>query len=201
MLKIILWVAIIGLLFVFKDRIAGGIVGVLTLIGAMFLAIFLWDNFTIFNVREYVAVDFYDETVENPQEKLTEVKDKIVDVGGQAVDKVNEVGEKADEKFNESRPQENIEGSEEVISKNGSEPVVEQNVIPSADININTENSRFVIYGTRNADLLEYYPDLTEKDFQIIASLKNILDITYEGSNYYFTSVKGKDGFYITIKE
>ena len=124
--------AIIGfILFKMRSRIIGGIVVSMVFIGVIFFSIFLLDWYVGVDVREYVNISWYDDTIKNPvkvgEELVGAAKDEVIGYNEQ----ISQVGETLDKKLGvvqdekgvwkgvESEPESKEEGKKEESKEEG----------------------------------------------------------------------------------
>lgn len=99
MIKYGLIIALIAVVWIFRENIKNGVVGFVFLGGLLFFVIFLVDSYTEFPIRSLVGLETYDELKNNPKEKLSEYGDIVLDTGKSSWENLNEFGDKLDEKY------------------------------------------------------------------------------------------------------
>ncbi|MCL9628359.1 hypothetical protein [Bacillus subtilis] len=187
MFTYILWGLIIGVLILAARGLGRAAVGGVVFIGALFFAIFMLDTFTTLDIRRYVPIMFYDQTVKDPQGTAAEVKNKVLAGGREAANEVNDAGKIADETYglNEDKEWHNNEDEDK---KKKTEEKTRGKV-----------SKKFIRYDDAENDITKYFSDLSAKDKDISLSMSPIYKIKIRGDQVtvWNTGDSGENGFYI----
>lgn len=182
--------------------------GMALVLALLFIAIFLVDNFTSIDMRKYITLSSYDNTVKNPKETAENVKDKVYETGEGAIHKVNEMGDKTDEKYGtetdsqkekrlEAEKEQNKENTENESESENSEEVVSQQKEEVENEKTKTEKT-FIKYKDLNTVLEKDYKDMPESDKKLALSIVPNLTIEYTGKEYrMWNTSDNRTGLYI----
>ncbi|MCH4866691.1 hypothetical protein [Bacillus sp. 1006-3] len=187
MFTYILWGLIIGVLILAARGLSRAAVGSAVLIGAIFFAIFILDTFTTLDVRRYVPIMFYDQTVKDPQGTASGVKNKVLAGGREATDEINDAGKRADEIYGLNEDKE-WHKNEDEDKKQKTEENVQGKV-----------SKKFIKYEDAETEIDKFFSDLSAKDKDISLSMSPIYKIKIKGDQVtvWNTGDNGEDGFYI----
>lgn len=208
MIKIALIIALIIIVIALRNRIARFVTVTLVFISALFIALFLLDNFTTFNFRSYVPTAFYDDTVENPKDKAKEVKDKAYETGEGAIKRVKDMADETDYKYGtetkaqkEARLEKEDKKNDVEKSSDTNEEIVSnsEKKKPSSEKETKDDNNkRFVTYADLDEVLEKEYPTMLVGDIELAKTLVPNLELKFNGTEYKFWNDKSKkDGIYI----
>lgn len=224
----ITWGLVGILLILLAKRIGAGIVGVSVFVGAVFFTIFMLDTFTVINVRNFIPVKFYDETVEDPKEAVSKVGKAVTKAGEKSADKINDMGENANKYFAVEESKETgdktwVKG-DEVIEKDGTskkakeiedgkdeeDPQKEKSCkakcSDSSDAKKDSKSasgsSEFVKYTEVDSLMKTRYRNLPHEDIEILKSISPVLRTKVEGTKIKVdnTGDDYKQGFTLHIK-
>lgn len=218
----ITWGLVGILLFLLAKRIGAGVVGVGVFVGAVFLTIFMLDTFTVINVRNFVPVHFYDDTIEDPKGAVTKVGEKLGEAGEKSADKINGIGENANRYFEveeskekgdktwvkrdevtekEKSSKKDAGDADEKKEKKGSSKKEEEPQKGKKGATA-SGSSTFVKYTEIDSLLQTRYKELPHEDIEILKAISPILRTKVEGEKIVVDN-RGenyKEGFMIHMK-
>lgn len=206
MLKILLFISIAIVVIFLIKRITGFLMGMALVLALLFIAIFLVDNFTSIDMRKYIPLSSYDDTVKNPKETAEKVKDKVYETGEGAIHKVNEMGDKTDEKYGtetDSQKEKRLEAEKEKNKENTeNESENSEDVTSQTKEDVENEKTKsektFIKYKDLNNVLEKDYKDMPESDKKLALSIVPNLTIEYTGKEYkMWNTSDNRTGLYI----
>ncbi|PER55659.1 hypothetical protein CN495_07860 [Bacillus thuringiensis] len=218
----ITWGLVGILLFLLAKRIGAGVVGVGVFVGAVFLTIFMLDTFTVINVRNFVPVHFYDDTIEDPKGAVNKVGEKLGEAGEKSADKINNIGENANRYFEVEDSKEKgdktwVKGDEVTDKENASKKLTgdaeekkekkgsakkEEESPKEKKGTISSGSSTFVKYTEIDSLLQTRYKELPHEDTEILKSISPILRTKVEGEKIIVDNRgdRYKEGFTVHMK-
>lgn len=183
-MAIVIWVVIVLIVIYFRRFlgrvITGGVIGILFL----FFVIFMVDNYTGQNLRNWIDISFYDKTVENPQGVAEEIVDKATKSGKKANDNINKVGKDLDDKFGIEREQDGKVWTDKEETTETSEEVTE----------LVKENEYIIEYNDIDKLLKNELSDISQADKDLIKSFSPTIKSKLEGESVIVTN-KDKELF------
>lgn len=182
-MTVVIWIIILLLIFFARKFLGRTIFGIAFGIAFLFFSIFMIDNYTGHNLRNYIDITFYDKTIEDPQGVAEDLVDKATTGGEKANEKLNDVGNKLDKKLGIDKEKKNgkvwvedsLDSTEEDISEVDSNEMEYQKTyeIEYKDI------SKLL-----NGELSE----LSKEDKELIKSLSPTIKLELEGKNIIVTN-------------
>lgn len=188
MIKIGIWILIIIALLLLRKRIGDVILGIGLLFSLTVFAVFMLDEYTVFDTRKYLPMGEYDRLTENPKEVAEEVTDKVKGAGGQIVGKVNDRGDELDERYGTGLDETDEEGKKDTKKEKekGKEGKEQQEKVKKEPTKPKKEKGvgRGFTYSEVGDALDKYYPDMGEYDRALVLSLVPMLEMAYVGEDY-----------------
>lgn len=205
MLTIILFISLGVVFILLLKKIIGIAVGIIVFFAITFISLFIIDNYTTIDLRSYIPIAFYDDTIENPKETAEKIKEKSYSVGEGAIERINEKGAETDYRYGtETEAQKEArlakEKAEKENQENDSLDVDKAlNTEPKEKTNFDTSKKQFIPYKESDKILKENYTDLTDEDIEKIKTIVPSLVITIEIEDKYkvWNEKKESSGFYI----
>lgn len=199
---IIIWIVVIALAVYAIRAIGRFSFGVGVFIAMAFFSIFMLDNFTNHDLRRYIDLRHYDQTLEDPQGKVEEIAGKGSVLGSEVVDKVDDVGATIDKEVGIERVEGSKEwGSEDKESdKDGQEVDSSETKDKKEDAKPESVKGTTTITYAEITKMLKNDLDyLSKQDKAIIESMSPTLKITLDGEQVSVTNEETEDG-YLSIK-
>jgi len=111
----VIWGIIILAIALSFKRLVSGLVVLGVFLAALFFVTFVLDSGSDFPLRKYVPLNWFDETVEDPEGKMRELGEDFKDAGKDVAEKIDETGKKLDIKYGtgDSKEWVSVEGGEE----------------------------------------------------------------------------------------
>lgn len=200
---IVIWVIVIALAIYAIRAIGRFSFGVGVFIAMSFFSIFMLDNFTNHDLRRYIDLRHYDQTLEDPQGKAEEIAGLGSDLGKDVVGKVDDVGATIDKEVGIER----VEGSKEWGSKDKDSDVnegqkedskKEKDSEKEESEHVNVKGTSTITYAEITKELKNDLDYLSKQDKAIIQSMSPTLKITLDGEQISVTNEETEDG-YLTI--
>lgn len=226
-IKIAIWICIAIVLVVLAKRIVGGLVATVTLVACIFISIFFIDMFTPINLRQYIGLQAYDTSVQDPKGTAKKVQDEVYGKGEGAITSINDHADELDGYYGtETEGQKEAKKAEEESKKNvevddngnivevkgtedssgkesGSEKVQNNN----DDKENKDEKGKSKESKKGDGDYVKYaevekairgYEGMSSKDKKIARSITPNLSMDIEGDDYrFYNNSDDKKGFYI----
>lgn len=205
MITIILFVSI-GILFVFLlKRLVSIAIGILIFFAITFISLFIVDNYTTIDLKSFLPIAFYDDTVENPQETAEKIKDKSYEVGEGAIERITEKGNETDYRYGtetEKQKEQRLQAEQKEKEQANDDSLSLDDALnekPKENNQLDVSKKQFIPYKDSEKILKENYKDLTEDDIEKIKTIVPNLIITIEIENKYkvWNEKKEPSGFYI----
>lgn len=182
-MTVVIWIIILLLIFFARKFLGRTIFGIAFGIAFLFFTIFMIDNYTGHNLRNYIDITFYDKTIEDPQGVAEDLVDRATSGGEKANDKLNDVGSKLDKKLGIDK------------EKNDGKVWVEDSSSEVDDTKNSSESESMKYQKTYEleykdiSDLLNTeLSDLSKEDKELIKSLSPTVKLELEGKNIIVTN-------------
>lgn len=182
-MTVVIWIIILLLIFFTRKFLGRTIFGIAFGIAFLFFTIFMIDNYTGHNLRNYIDITFYDKTIEDPQGVAEDLVDRATSGGEKANDKLNDVGSKLDKKLGIDK------------EKNDGKVWVEDSSSEVDDTKNSSESESMEYQKTYEleykdiSDLLNTeLSDLSKEDKELIKSLSPTVKLELEGKNIIVTN-------------
>lgn len=182
-MTVVIWIIILLLIFFARKFLGRTIFGIAFGIAFLFFTIFMVDNYTGHNLRNYIDITFYDKTIEDPQGVAEDLVDRATSGGEKANDKLNDVGSKLDKKLGIDK--EKNEGKVWVVD---SSSVVDDTKNSSESESMEYQKTYELEYKDISKLLNNELSELTKEDKELIKSLSPTVKLELEGKNIIVTN-------------
>lgn len=223
----IIWGIIILAIALSFKRLASGVVMFGLLLAVVFFVTFVLDSGSDFPLRQYIPLNWFDETVEDPEGKARDVGEGFKDAGEDVAGKIDETGKKLDIKYgvdskewveveeeerekHESNDKEDKEQGEKEEKGNKKETKQEDVKKGSKKEDNNKKDKEkklskkeiFIKYEEVKEVLEDDLSALSDTDKELIRTMTNIYKTEFEGEDIvvWNTGDKGKEGMYVKYK-
>lgn len=181
----LIWVGILALIFFARNWIGRTIFGITFGICMLFFTIFLIDNYTGHNIRNFIDISFYDKTLEDPKGVANNLAGQVVEGGKDLSDKINDKGNDLDNSLGIKKDSETGKVWEEIETE---ESIVEESKEPEQveeeeQAVLNEENSFIITYSEINNVLENDLNFLSKEDKALIKTMSPTLKGEFEGTN------------------
>ena len=221
MIKIIVWILLIGVLILFAKRLSRVLVVTIVFIFSVFSAIFLLDTFTVLDLRSHLPfMQKYDETLDDPKKVATDVKEKVYGTGEGAIKRINIKADELDKQYGtetdsqiEKREKEKLEAEnkekleaensteiseEDTVAEESNKEEVVENSSEEGKLYEETTSKHFIKYQDFHDVMSKEYPNISEHDYQLAYSVTDNLLVDFNGESYRIWNEADKpNGFYI----
>lgn len=188
---IVIWL-IVGALVLYGLKAIGRLsFGVVVLVSMLFFTIFLLDNYTLHDLRQYVDLSTYDETLEDPQGKVNEIAELAGKQGEVIVEEVDDFGNGIDNTLGIEREDNTKEwGSvSKKESKESEETKESKGDVSEKESNVSVDSKEIIIAYTQiNKTLQEELNNLSKQDKSIIESMTPSVKLTLKGEQITVTN-------------
>ena len=113
MFAYIIWGIIILAIILSFRRLASGLIVTIVLIAAVFFVVFIIDRASDVPIRDYIPMEWFDETMDEPERKAKEVGEGFTEAGKDVADTVDEKGKELDIKYGTGDSKEWVDVEEE----------------------------------------------------------------------------------------
>lgn len=189
----ILILGIVIIAFLLRKRIANLIFGGLLFVALIFFVIFMLDWYTDANIRELTKVDFYDETIKDPEGTLQNISEKVIGTAENINENIKETGEKLDERFGVNQDNQGLwikkETTEETETETQNESSKKEETTQPVSEN-KSNNARKGIYTYDEIKKLIQSGNFTEEDQKLINVLTPLNTGTFEGQEIIINTTK-----------
>lgn len=185
-MTVVIWIIILLLIFFARNFLGRTIFGIIFGISFLFFTIFMIDNYTGHNLRNYIDITFYDKTLADPKGVAEDLVDKATKGGEKANDKLNDIGSDLDKKL----------GIEKNNGKIWVEDSSDEDTNKEKDSNKNSNNNSELDY--QETYVIEYkdisrllnneLSELSKEDKELIKSLSPTVKSEFEGKNIIVTN-------------
>ena len=163
--------------------------GVSFFVAMAFFTIFLLDNYTLHDLRRYVDLSSYDETLADPQGKVEEIVGSAGDTGKELVGEVDEFGSSIDNTLGIERKENTKEWSTEEDTESEeskeSEDSEKEESVPDTKVD---GASLTLVYTDINKVLKYELKGLSAQDKSIIESMTPSVKLTLKGEQITVTN-------------
>lgn len=186
----VIWVVIALIAFFGRKIIGRTLVGVVFGIFMLFFTIYTIDNYTGQNIRNFIDISFYDETLADPEGTAKNVVDTVTDNGKKVNEKINKTGDKLDKDLGITRESNGKVWSDAPEdstkkSKTTKESKPEESEEASSDLS-------FTVTYSELSDLLDTNLEgLSDSDKSLIKSMSPIQKATLNGDKIKVTNESG----------
>lgn len=199
---VIIWIIVIGLAIYAIKAIGRFSFGVGVFIAMAFFSIFMLDNYTNHDLRRYIDISTYDETLADPKAKAEDLADKGASLGSDIVGKVDVIGADIDAQVGIGRVDDSKEWGKEDTSENEKDSKKDKNKEQETkDKGTKTpsiKDTTEVMYADIPKLLKGDLKYLSKQDKSIIESMSPTLKITLDGEQMSVSNKDSEDG-YLTI--
>lgn len=187
-MTVFIWVIILLLIFFARNFLGRTIFGIIFGLSFLFFAIFMIDNYTGHNLRNYIDITFYDKTLEDPQGVAEDLVDKATKGGEKANDKLNDVGSELDKKLGIDKEKNNGKVWVEDSSDTDTNTEKESNEKSNDNSELDYQETYEIEYKDISRLLNNELSELTKEDKELIRSLSPTVKSEFEGKNIIVTN-------------
>lgn len=187
-MTVFIWVIILLLIFFARNFLGRTIFGIIFGLSFLFFAIFMIDNYTGHNLRNYIDITFYDKTIEDPQGVAEDLVDKATKGGEKANDKLNDVGSELDKKLGIDKEKNNSKVWVEDSSDTDTNTEKESNEKSNDNSELDYQETYEIEYKDISRLLNNELSELTKEDKELIRSLSPTVKSEFEGKNIIVTN-------------
>lgn len=187
-MTVFIWVIILLLIFFARNFLGRTIFGIIFGLAFLFFAIFMIDNYTGHNLRNYIDITFYDKTLEDPQGVAEDLVDKATKGGEKANDKLNDVGSELDKKLGIDKEKNNGKVWVEDSSDTDTNTEKESNEKSNDNSELDYQETYEIEYKDISRLLNNELSELTKEDKELIRSLSPTVKSEFEGKNIIVTN-------------
>lgn len=182
-MTVVIWIIILLLIFFARKFLGRTIFGIAFGIAFLFFTIFMIDNYTGHNLRNYIDITFYDKTIEDPQGVAEDLVDRATSGGEKANDKLNDVGSKLDKKLGIDK-----EKNDGKVWVEDSSSEVDDTKNSSESESMEYQKTYELEYKDISELLNNELSDLSREDKELIKSLSPTVKLELEGKNIIVTN-------------
>lgn len=182
----VLWAIILLVIFFARRWLGRTLFGLAFGISMLFFTVFLIDNYTGNNLRNFIDISFYDKTLEDPQGVVNEVVDKAKEGGKDLSDKINSAGSDLDDKLGISKKEDGKTWDDVQSSTEPENPDLEvsnDNSTGNTSEELTNANEFFITYSEISKLLSNELSFLSKEDKSLIKSMSPSLKTEFEGTN------------------
>lgn len=187
-MTVVIWIIILLLIFFARNFLGRTIFGIIFGISFLFFTIFMIDNYTGHNLRNYIDITFYDKTLADPKGVAEDLVDKATKGGEKANDKLNDIGSDLDKKFGIDREKNNGKIWVEDSSDEDTNKEKDSNKNSNDDSELEYQETYVIEYKDISRLLNNELSELSKEDKELIRSLSPTVKSEFEGKNIIVTN-------------
>lgn len=187
-MTVVIWIIILLLIFFARNFLGRTIFGIIFGISFLFFTIFMIDNYTGHNLRNYIDITFYDKTLADPKGVAEDLVDKATKGGEKANDKINDIGSDLDKKFGIDREKNNGKIWVEDSSDEDTNKEKDSNKNSNDDSELEYQETYVIEYKDISRLLNNELSELSKEDKELIRSLSPTVKSEFEGKNIIVTN-------------
>ena len=187
-MTVVIWIIILLLIFFARNFLGRTIFGIIFGISFLFFTIFMIDNYTGHNLRNYIDITFYDKTLEDPKGVAEDLVDKATKGGEKANDKLNDIGSDLDKKFGIDKEKNNDKIWVEDSSDEDTNKEKDFNKKSNDDSELEYQETYVIEYKDISRLLNNELSELSKEDKELIKSLSPTVKSEFEGKNIIVTN-------------
>lgn len=187
-MTVVIWIIILLLIFFARNFLGRTIFGIIFGISFLFFTIFMIDNYTGHNLRNYIDITFYDKTLADPKGVAEDLVDKATKGGEKANDKINDIGSDLDKKFGIDREKNNGKIWVEDSSDEDTTKEKDSNKNSNDDSELEYQETYVIEYKDISRLLNNELSELSKEDKELIRSLSPTVKSEFEGKNIIVTN-------------
>lgn len=191
-MTVVIWIIILLLVFFARNFLGRTIFGIIFGVSFLFFSIFMIDNYTGHNLRNYIDITFYDKTLEDPQGVAEDLVDKATKGGEKANKKLNDVGSELDKKLGIDKEKNNgkvwVEDSSDTDKKSNEKLTDDSKEQSTDNSELDYKKTYEIEYKDISRLLNNELSELTKEDKEIIKSLSPTVKSEFEGKNIIVTN-------------
>src|SRR5699024_4372732 len=221
MFAYIIWGIIILAIILSFRRLASGLIVTIVLIAAIFFVVFIIDRASDVPIRDYIPMEWFDETLDEPERKAKEVGEGFTEAGKDVADTVDEKGKELDikygtgdskewgdvEKEDKEKKEVSKENKDKKDKKEGSKQDKEgkkknKKKEDETTKKLKSDEGLYVEYEDVEDIIKEYLGDINEEDKDIMKTMSGIYKTKFEGEDIVVWNNKGtgNEGLYVKYK-
>lgn len=187
-MTVFIWIIILLLIFFARNFLGRTIFGIIFGISFLFFTIFMIDNYTGHNLRNYIDITFYDKTLADPKGVAEDLVDKATKGGEKANDKLNDIGSELDKKLGIEKEKNNGKIWVEDSSDEDTNKEKDSNKKSNDNSEIDYQETYVIEYKDISRLLNNELSELTKEDKELIKSLSPTVKSEFEGKNIIVTN-------------
>lgn len=187
-MTVVIWIIILLLIFFARNFLGRTIFGIIFGISFLFFTIFMIDNYTGHNLRNYIDITFYDKTLADPKGVAEDLVDKATKGGEKANDKLNDIGSDLDKKFGIDKEKNNGKVWVEDSSDEDTNKEKDSNKNSNDDSELEYQETYVIEYKDISRLLNNELSELSKEDKELIRSLSPTVKSEFEGKNIIVTN-------------
>lgn len=187
-MTVFIWIIILLLIFFARNFLGRTIFGIIFGISFLFFTIFMIDNYTGHNLRNYIDITFYDKTLADPKGVAEDLVDKATKGGEKANDKLNDIGSELDKKLGIDKEKNNGKIWVEDSSDEDTTKEKDSNKKSNDNSEIDYQETYVIEYKDISRLLNNELSELTKEDKELIKSLSPTVKSEFEGKNIIVTN-------------
>lgn len=187
-MTVVIWIIILLLIFFARNFLGRTIFGIIFGISFLFFTIFMIDNYTGHNLRNYIDITFYDKTLADPKGVAEDLVDKATKGGEKANDKLNDIGSDLDKKFGIDKEKNNGKVWVEDSSDEDTNKEKDSNKNSNDNSELEYQETYVIEYKDISRLLNNELSELSKEDKELIRSLSPTVKSEFEGKNIIVTN-------------
>ena len=187
-MTVFIWIIILLLIFFARNFLGRTIFGIIFGISFLFFTIFMIDNYTGHNLRNYIDITFYDKTLADPKGVAEDLVDKATKGGEKANDKLNDIGSELDKKLGIEKEKNNGKIWVEDSSDEDTNKEKDSNKKSNDNFELDYQETYIIEYKDISRLLNNELSELTKEDKELIKSLSPTVKSEFEGKNIIVTN-------------
>lgn len=187
-MTVFIWIIILLLIFFARNFLGRTIFGIIFGISFLFFTIFMIDNYTGHNLRNYIDITFYDKTLADPKGVAEDLVDKATKGGEKANDKLNDIGSELDKKLGIDKEKNNGKIWVEDSSDEDTNKEKDSNKKSNDNSELDYQETYVIEYKDISRLLNNELSELTKEDKELIKSLSPTVKSEFEGKNIIVTN-------------
>ena len=187
-MTVFIWIIILLLIFFARNFLGRTIFGIIFGISFIFFTIFMIDNYTGHNLRNYIDITFYDKTLADPKGVAEDLVDTATKGGEKANDKLNDIGSELDKKLGIDKEKNNGKIWVEDSSDEDTNKEKDSNKKSNDNSELDYQETYIIEYKDISRLLNNELSELTKEDKELIRSLSPTVKSEFEGKNIIVTN-------------
>lgn len=187
-MTVFIWIIILLLIFFARNFLGRTIFGIIFGISFLFFTIFMIDNYTGHNLRNYIDITFYDKTLADPKGVAEDLVDTATKGGEKANDKLNDIGSELDKKLGIDKEKNNGKIWVEDSSDEDTNKEKDSNKKSNDNSELDYQETYVIEYKDISRLLNNELSELTKEDKELIRSLSPTVKSEFEGKNIIVTN-------------